>query len=302
MSSHVTTLNIRGPSSVSTLRVNTSNVLTVSSSIHCQGNIVDANFVGNIVFPEHLQDGVLYIQNGMLKTSNISEYAGGLVLPGNVTGNSVTVEDTFGSELVYIDNDIFRIDGTLYVSGLTPMEGGNVSIEAVGGVRASQFLTASDQRLKTNIQQLSDTQSDRIISAIRSLPIKTWKDQFTGKERTGLVADDVQGVLPEAIQLVRGIVPEGAGLAHFQFSSCSYTRARHGFRNGDRIVYTIPSQSESKEHISVVKVYDEDHFYFCGEYLDAPTIRIKGKMVNDLKSIDYDMILAGVIQTLQKMT
>ena len=304
MASHLTALHIRGPNSVSTLRVTTANVLTVNSSFQCSGNIVNANFTGNIVFPEHLRDGVLFVQDGMLKTSNISEYEGGIVLPGNITGNTIVVEDTFGSEMVYIDNDTFRIDGTLYVSGVTPIDAANVSIEAVGGVRASQFLTASDARLKKDILPLDTSAQDQIGAALRSLTVKHWTDRVSGQSRMGLVADDVERVLPEAVRRLRGMVPRSRGFATYESSRRRhYTFPHHDLRTEDVISYTLPGTRE-KARLSSIEVLDDNSFVLQNSSgsvtLNPEEIYIQGVMVDDLKTIDYDVIIAALLVALQR--
>jgi len=301
MSTHNTTLNIRGPAGVSTIRLNTANILTISSSIQCQGNIVDAQFTGNIMFPEHIRDGVLYIQDGVLKTSSISEYQGGIVLPANVSGSNVTIADTFGTELVYIDSSTFRVDGTLYVTGSSTISGENVSIEANYGIRAAQFLTASDERLKRDILPVTQEEKEGLRESIRSLDIKRWNDVWTGRQRLGLIADDVERVFPSAVHRVRGIVPlQTGGTATYDYDSCSYMLPSHGLSDGERITYIV--QSEHKEHMDRIKVIDDSRFELVDDgRCDWSVIHVQGKVVDDLKTIDYDVLCIGLIAALQKM-
>ena len=297
--SYTNALNIRGVNGLSTLRVDMANILTISSSVQCQGNIVDAAFTGNITFPEHLRNGVLYIQDGMLKTSNVAEWEGGIVLPANVSGDSMNVQTTLGTEFLYVDENVFRVDGTMYVTDYTRIDGADVSIEAVGGVRAAQFLTASDKRLKYEIDPVQYSERKDIANAVRSLEVKRWIDAGTGKERMGFVADDVESVFPQAVQRVRGIVPTCRGEARYEFSTNSYTLENHGLEDDDEVCYSIAGQKKCRESLSRIEVIDKDRFTFKDECHDAETLILKGKVVNDLKTIDYDTLLAGLLIALQ---
>jgi len=301
MSNHLTALTLRGPYGLSKLQVNTSNILTVSSSIRCDGNIVNASFTGNIVFPEHLRDGVLYIQNGTLKTSNISEYEGGLVLPADITGNVMTIQTSPMSNLVYIQENTFTVDGTLYVTGYSTIDSTNTSIQASAAVRGTQFLSASDQRLKRNIESLDPAELDGVVKSMSSLRIKRWTDILTGRSRIGFVADDVEQVFPEAVCKVRGVVPGGCrGVARFDQDGMHWFLKGHRLSSGDRIAFTKASTNGGVEYRDTVQRVDEDRFFLDGHHA-CDDINITGMVVDDVRTIDHAVLLTGLIAMLQKI-
>jgi hypothetical protein len=76
---------------------------------------------------------------------------------------------------------------------------GNLEVEGI--VRATAFLQFSDLRLKTDIEELTDA-----INIVASLQGKTyyWKSGITSEEKggkrvIGLIAQEVQRVLPEVL-------------------------------------------------------------------------------------------------------
>lgn len=86
---------------------------------------------------------------------------------------------------------------------LSFIQGGNVSTftvfsngDAVFGstVTAANFITASDARLKYNVQRITDYET--ILSSIRGV-YYTWKED--GQHDVGLIAQEVMQELPEAV-------------------------------------------------------------------------------------------------------
>jgi len=72
----------------------------------------------------------------------------------------------------------------------TPTE----KLEVVGNVKATNFLSSSDERLKKDIKKIENALEK--IDQLEGISFK-WKE--TGKESIGLIAQNVEGVLPELV-------------------------------------------------------------------------------------------------------
>ena len=81
--------------------------------------------------------------------------------------------------------------GSLDVAG-SIVSGGN--IVASGSVSAIEIFSTSDRRMKSNIAQLTDS-----LDKIQELTGVSFTFNATGRDSIGLVAQDVQAVLPEIV-------------------------------------------------------------------------------------------------------
>ena len=118
-----------------------------------------------------------------------------------ITANGQTViggTSTLGSTSTFL---------TVTGGGLSFIQGGNVSTftilstgDAVFGstVTAANFITASDARLKTDIQPIVEYET--ILSSIRGVFYR-WKDD--GQQDVGVIAQEVARELPEAVETDR---------------------------------------------------------------------------------------------------
>jgi hypothetical protein len=119
-----------------------------------------------------------------------------------ITANGQTVigggATTLGSTSTFL---------TVTGGGLSFIQGGNVSTftilstgDAVFGstVTAANFITASDARLKTDIQPIVEYET--ILSSIRGVFYR-WKDD--GQQDVGVIAQEVARELPEAVETDR---------------------------------------------------------------------------------------------------
>jgi hypothetical protein len=92
----------------------------------------------------------------------------------------------------------FRISSMTFAADL-----GQFSTVAVGGTcYATQFVTLSDREAKYNIQALTDIRG--IVQSLQSL--QTYSFSYLGSQKTeiGLLAQELEGVFPECVDLVNG--------------------------------------------------------------------------------------------------
>ena len=129
----------------------------------------------------------------------------GITIGTKTSGVPVTIGHTT-SEVTVADNLTVTgatvLGGTLAVTGKVTIGGAAVSttttvnLEVNGQVKASQFNAISDARFKTNIQHVTDSLS--IINQLNGMSF-TWIGDDTNKQVFGLIAQEVEKVLPEIV-------------------------------------------------------------------------------------------------------
>ena len=122
-------------------------------------------------------------------TSNGTAYgAGGSGTVGTTSTGILSLGYGGGTGLVFQQGTV----STFYI---------NSSSNAVfsGSVTASNFITASDAQFKTKIAAITDYET--VLSSIRGVRFQ-WID--SGKNDVGVLAQEVQAVLPEAVEGVEG--------------------------------------------------------------------------------------------------
>jgi len=107
--------------------------------------------------------------------------------------NVISIGNTYQ---VSLSSDVV-LPGTLEVAGITTV-GSDLTIN--GKARATKFSTVSDQRLKDNIKKI-DNPLD-LISNIKGVTFN-WSDD--GDADVGLIAQDVEKILPDAVVETGGI-------------------------------------------------------------------------------------------------
>ncbi len=132
-----------------------------------------------------------YTSNGAIQVVSPLVLTNGTVVSGasgstSTLGNASTslTLDTASGGLSFVQNGS--------VSTFTILSSGNAIFGST--VTAANFITASDQRLKTNIQPITDYET--VLSAVNGVYYR-WKDG--GEPDIGLLAQEVAAVLPEAV-------------------------------------------------------------------------------------------------------
>lgn len=121
-------------------------------------------------------NGVMMDVSGPVRIRNGPTYMSSLAVNVPYGSTMVAAADIFGS----LRARSLQVDSTGYFEG---------------DVSARNFLTLSDKRYKDNIQLISNP--DSIVSSLRGVRF-TWKG--SGKQDIGLIAQEVQQLLPEAVQ------------------------------------------------------------------------------------------------------
>ena len=119
-----------------------------------------------------------------------------------------TITGTADINVNFLDNNYeislsesISLPGTLNTVGITTLSSGGAEtstggdLRVTGTARATKFTTTSDERLKKNIRRIEDPL--QVIAAIEGVKFNWISD---GTDDVGLIAQDVERCLPEAVQ------------------------------------------------------------------------------------------------------
>lgn len=100
-------------------------------------------------------------------------------------------------------------------TGYVTNNGGTYSLEATYRISCSELDVISDRRVKSNIESIPDTMCAALVSQLN--PVMYEKDS---REKLGFIAQEVRGVLPQAVTVVeKGDIPDFHLLDHSQILS-----------------------------------------------------------------------------------
>lgn len=207
-------------------------------------------------------------------------------------------------------NNISGLTGYYFYNGFgswNTINNGTVSttIKSQYFVNAYGFSATSDRRIKDIIGQ-ADTRKD--LQTIEDLQVTDYrmKDRAVlgDKVHKGFIAQEVQAVIPEAVNQDRGFIPNiYARAERLQFDAGAKTlrvsmAKAHGLQVGDRVRLITDGASLEQE---VSEVSDEDTFVLAGVSADPKRAFVYGKQVNDFLSVDYNRIFSTGISAIQEL-
>ena len=188
----------------------------------------------------------------------------------------------------------------------TPSGGLSVTIRSEGYVEMLGAVYYSDRRIKNSITRVDPAGA---LKRINQLQISDYRMVDPGQNgrgvRTGLIAQEVQAVMPEAVHSRRDFVPDVyayaakvAFIATNQTQQVTMTNA-HGFKAGDLV--KLFDDLGHKE-VKVLSVSSPTNFV-VGATNQTAKLFVYGKQVNDFLAVDYDRIFTvglGAIQEVSK--
>jgi len=224
--------------------------------------------------------------NGILRfVKNLDEEGGSVSMAIDASGNvgigttspnyplHVSGSSTSSSRAGTYFNGGFSAGSTL---GLTTQQW-NIGIYATNDIATDgNFVALSDQRVKENIANL-DSSLDKIEKLRPVSYNKIDKIEHGGRTEIGFIAQEVEKVLPEAVNTNNGEVPVLKPFENVTFE-------------------------EGVEYIILVKNGDDikEMKYKLGDARPAGDIIVKYKTVDDFKSLSYDMIFTVAVGAIQE--
>lgn len=188
--------------------------------------------------------------------------------------------------------------------GLVDANAINISVAASGGIRAEKFFTTSDARIK---EITARTAGPASLESIRKLQVTDYLyvDKISSGRRPqrGLIAQEVEKVLPDAVSQNTGVVPDIYTLAltnsfDAQSKALRITIAKpHGLKVDD-IVRLIMKTGPTE--VKVIAVPSASSFVVTAESQPGKVF-VFGKQVNDFRTVDYDRVFTTGISAIQEL-
>ena len=169
---------------------------------------------------------------------------------------------------------------------------------------ASEFNAVSDRRIKTNIVS-SNMSSDLLkINKLR-LTRYNYIDKIGkgNKTQKGFIAQEVEKVIPEAVNISSNFIPDIFVLSKKNEKQDNLLiieiSKNHNLQKGDMLKLIMPSGQIETEVVNIISEYS-----FAIETDKTPeSIFVYGKKVDDFRAVNYDYIFStgiGAIQELSK--
>ncbi|MDB5248028.1 MAG: hypothetical protein JWQ40_2422, partial [Segetibacter sp.] len=195
-----------------------------------------------------------------------------------------------------------------YIGGLTDrgtsQSQGNISIHAHGGVLASHFYAYSDERIKTEIQ---DVDSSANLSLINNLRVTdyNYKDYLANglQRKRGLVAQEVTQVFPQVVSQKPGFIPDIFSMAERTTinNDCLLValKEKHQLLTDDIVrLYTTDNKYRDVE----VNVMDEFSFTVADWKESPQNLFVYGKYTDDIHVLDYNEVFCTGISAIQELS
>ena len=173
-----------------------------------------------------------------------------------------------------------------------------IKIFTDGNIGCTEVDVFSDRRIKKDIEDFSPEASLDLVTRLRLREFKYVDPVEHGtKTYRGLVAQEVQGIVDEAVALHEGVVPTVFQVpTSFQGSVAQFANEIQGISVGDTIKVL---DEESERPLTVIRV-DAREIEFSEE-LVGPRIFVYGQVVKDLHTVSYDRLIPLLIGAIQAL-
>jgi hypothetical protein len=164
---------------------------------------------------------------------------------------------------------------------------------------------ASDKRIK---KPVLDEETPQYIDIVNSLQVERFTYVDTTKEgtspNTGFYAQDVESIIPEAINTTREFIPNVFKLSeNVHTDTQTITCKDHKLEKGDYIKCMFTNKEGIQEHLylNITEVIDNDKFIVEQGHDLADEIFIYGKQVLDFKVLENDRLIPHTVGAFQEL-
>ena len=174
----------------------------------------------------------------------------------------------------------------------------NIQIYTPGNIGCAEVDVFSDRRIKSNIK---DTDPEECINIIRNLKVRDFRYIDPVEHGTdtykGLIAQEVREVVPTAVGLHEGVVPDIFQVAFdIQGSSCLINPGEFIIKIGD-VIKVI--DGDVSKNLTVLGIF-ENRVNFDSK-LFGPKVFVYGHVVQDLHTVSYDRLVPILIRSVQQL-
>jgi hypothetical protein len=207
---------------------------------------------------------------------------------------------------VYADFGRFRKDAVYYAGYVTGNSASyTYSIRANGCIVASEFHAVSDKRIKTNIKERDTAEDLKLINNLKDVNYNYIDVIEKGnRRRTGFIAQEVEKILPDAVNKISGIIPDIYVMSikvkyNEKESSLIITLDKeHNLKVGDNVrLVTKDKMNEYK----VTGIINEKEFKVEGFTKPVDEVFVYGKKIDDFRNLDYDYIFSVGIGAIKEL-
>ncbi len=226
---------------------------------------------------------------GTLSNPGYLTLTGDLTVANSNTSNMFFTNSNNNFKMVYGNVERFKITNGLGVYL-------NDNVYATNDVYANSFHMTSDCNLKRNIIPSNGTDD---IKKLLQLEICDYTLRKSGQQCKGFIAQNVESILPNAVQEFDGVIPcfECYVDNHVSFLRVEFLEGR--ITVGDKLVVG-KSEHQQQQIVEVVEISDDKVFVDSDVFSHHDKVYIHGKL-GKIKNIDPHQILALCVSSLQQM-
>jgi hypothetical protein len=189
------------------------------------------------------------------------------------------------------------------------LNGNYTSIRSEWFVQAFGYGTMSDQRIKQIVDRSSPVSDLDTVMKLKVTNYQMKAQVMKGNPvHKGLIAQEVEKVIPEAVLKSEAYVPEIFELAkvaeyNSESKSLKVTMGKpHGLAVGDMVMITSKdAETDQSHYLKVTQVTDEKAFVVGDVAAGIKKAFVFGKQVKDFRSVDYNRIYTTGIGAIQQI-
>jgi hypothetical protein len=169
----------------------------------------------------------------------------------------------------------------------------NYSVSSSGKIRASEFVSYSDRRIKKDITPADNLADQEILRRLRVCDYQHVDVVRNGEaSKKGFIAQEVEAVFPEAVHKSSDFIPDIYDRA-LEFSVAEgkalvSLSKEHGLKVGDIVRLIMPDGEQELQVVSVPDLKSVLLSSFRGERPEW--VFVYGKQVDNFLQVDYDRI------------
>jgi hypothetical protein len=210
---------------------------------------------------------------------------------GYVTADYVTNKGYITADYVTTQGYVVGNTGNITLGNNTGTIQLNGTTKCSSTVEAQTFNAISDRRLKSNIVDLD---RDTSLKTLRELKPKVYDFKDSYPNQLGFIAQEIKGldILSPAVNTGRGFIPN---IARTVSCDCGVFTVEVPLKVSDRIQY------KEGERMNVTTIIQSDNGVYQMETPITGDIYLYGTEIEDLHSIQKDMIYTLAVSALQRL-
>ena len=168
-------------------------------------------------------------------------------------------------------------------------------------VRATRYVAHSDERIKSNVVDISDTTA---LDQMRQLRPKYYEyiDKVGRGPSTviGFIAQEVKEVVPQAVCITDGEIPNIYETANVSADTLTFTNFHTSNLDGTNNMLIVYEEGTKRKELTVVEVVDE-HTIRVDTEVSGENVFVYGQVVDDFHCINKDYLWTIASAALQEV-